>query len=185
MTTRSCLLPSNLYQAVREATADIGLTQDAPENLRIGEAARLWWLHGAMQVRMQCSGAGIGRSGLAVGVAYFRCHMTVMFSLVLGLLLQQLLRLPPFESDFNCFCSALYVVDYAIHFLLRHEEIRRTGQPVIKTLPTASGDIGRALMICAVTTAIGFYAFIPTTYDGVAELGLISGSGMVISLLVT
>jgi hopanoid biosynthesis associated RND transporter like protein HpnN len=45
--------------------------------------------------------------------------------------------------------------------------------------------IGESLSLCAVTTAIGFYAFIPTDYDGVAELGWISGTGMFISLVVT
>ena len=40
-------------------------------------------------------------------------------------------------------------------------------------------------MACAITNAIGFYAFIPTDYSGVAELGVISGTGMLISLLVT
>jgi hopanoid biosynthesis associated RND transporter like protein HpnN len=37
--------------------------------------------------------------------------------------------------------------------------------------------------LCSITTAIGFYAFIPTAFKGVAELGLISGTGMFISLI--
>ena len=40
-------------------------------------------------------------------------------------------------------------------------------------------------MLCTVTTAIGFFVFIPTDYRGVAELGLISGAGMFIILFVT
>lgn len=181
-------------RAVREAAADIGLTQDAPENLRItGEAALAYdELHSAMRGAQD---AGVLALVLVIVVLLlalrtFGAIMTVMFSLVLGLLLTAAFATAA-VGHLNLISIAfavLYIglgVDYAIHFLLRHEEIRRTGQPVIKTLPTASGDIGRALMICAVTTAIGFYAFIPTTYDGVAELGLISGSGMVISLLVT
>jgi hopanoid biosynthesis associated RND transporter like protein HpnN len=36
-----------------------------------------------------------------------------------------------------------------------------------------------------VTTAIGFFAFVPTDFVGVAELGLISGVGMFISLICT
>ena len=35
----------------------------------------------------------------------------------------------------------------------------------------------------SLTTAIGFYAFAPTPYRGVAELGLIAGTGMFVSLL--
>ena len=35
------------------------------------------------------------------------------------------------------------------------------------------------------TTAIVFFAFLPTAYAGVAELGLISGTGMFISLFIS
>jgi len=45
--------------------------------------------------------------------------------------------------------------------------------------------VGPSLLICALTTAIGFYAFIPTTFLGIAELGIISGTGMFISLFIT
>jgi len=84
--------------------------------------------------------------------------------------------------------AVLYIglgVDYAIHFLLRHEELRKPDQSVATTLYKAGGDMGQSLLICAITTAIGFYAFMPTTYRGVAELGLISGTGMMISFLIT
>ena len=43
----------------------------------------------------------------------------------------------------------------------------------------------KPLVLCALTTAIGFYAFIPTSYTGVAELGWIAGSGMIISFILT
>jgi hopanoid biosynthesis associated RND transporter like protein HpnN len=42
--------------------------------------------------------------------------------------------------------------------------------------------VGVSLCLCALTTAIGFFAFAPTEYAGVAELGIIAGSGMFISL---
>jgi len=38
-------------------------------------------------------------------------------------------------------------------------------------------------VLCAATTAIGFYSFAPTDYTGVAELGIIAGTGMLISLV--
>jgi hopanoid biosynthesis associated RND transporter like protein HpnN len=49
----------------------------------------------------------------------------------------------------------------------------------------AARDIGGSLVLCAATTAIGFFAFVPTDFVGVAELGLISGAGMFISLFCT
>ncbi len=52
-------------------------------------------------------------------------------------------------------------------------------------LNSASRHVGVSLILCALTTAIGFFAFIPTAYRGVAELGLIAGVGMFISLAVS
>lgn len=181
--------------AIREAARNLGITADSPTKLRItGEAALAFdELHSAMR---GAQNAGMLALVLVIVVLLIALRtigaiMTVLFSLALGLLL---------TAAFATFAvghlnlisiafAVLYIglgIDYAIHFLLRHEEVQRTtGLPVTETLPKASGDIGHALMLCAVTTAIGFYAFMPTTYDGVAELGLISGSGMMISLLVT
>jgi len=76
-------------------------------------------------------------------------------------------------------------VEYAIHFCLRYRDnllhhvhrelaIRST---LISTSPS--------LILCAGTTAIGLYAFIPTDYKGVSELGLLAGTSLFISLLVT
>jgi hopanoid biosynthesis associated RND transporter like protein HpnN len=45
--------------------------------------------------------------------------------------------------------------------------------------------LGFSLFLCALTTSIGFFAFIPTDYKGVSELGLISGGGMFVGLFVS
>ncbi|MEA3277659.1 MAG: MMPL family transporter [Pseudomonadota bacterium] len=80
----------------------------------------------------------------------------------------------------------LYVglgVDYAIHFILRFEELRSGGADPARALRGTTLDLSGAFALCAVTTAIGFYAFVPTAYAGVSELGLIAGTSMFISLL--
>jgi len=74
-------------------------------------------------------------------------------------------------------------VDFGIHFTLRYREVRRAGLAHPGALGDAAREVGSSLVLCALTTAIGFYAFIPTGYVGVAELGVISGTGMFISLL--
>lgn len=82
--------------------------------------------------------------------------------------------------------AVLYIglgVDYAIHFCLRFKELLFQGQPQTLALQQTARDIGSSLVLCAFTTAIGFYAFIPTVFKGVAELGLISGTGMFIGLI--
>ena len=82
--------------------------------------------------------------------------------------------------------AVLYIglsVDYAIHFCLRYKELIQQAVPPTTALEQTARDIGSSLVLCSVTTAIGFYAFIPTVFAGVAELGLISGTGMFISLI--
>ena len=84
--------------------------------------------------------------------------------------------------------AILYIglgVDFAIHFCLRYREHIEHGENSSAALKNTITNIGKSLALCAVTTAIGFYAFIPTDYSGVAELGWISGTGMLISLLIT
>jgi hopanoid biosynthesis associated RND transporter like protein HpnN len=73
--------------------------------------------------------------------------------------------------------------DYIIHVCLRVKELLAAGWDRDDAIAQTVGGIGSSLVISAVTTAAGFYAFIPTAFSGVAELGLISGTGMFISLL--
>jgi hopanoid biosynthesis associated RND transporter like protein HpnN len=84
--------------------------------------------------------------------------------------------------------SILYIglgIDYAIHLCLGYREIRAEGVEHGEALRRTSERVGRSLVLSAVTTAACFYAFIPTDFVGLGELGLISGTGMFISLFVT
>ena len=84
--------------------------------------------------------------------------------------------------------AVLYIglgVDFAIHYCLRYREHLIGGADRGGALDRTSASIGGSLFLCAVSTAIGFFAFIPTDYTGVAELGWISGFGMFISFAVT
>ena len=83
--------------------------------------------------------------------------------------------------------AVLYVglaIDFAIHLCLRYQE--HCGTLVKKSaVELTMLDLGRSITLCAFTTSVGFLAFIPTDYKGVAELGLISGVGMLISLVIS
>ncbi len=84
--------------------------------------------------------------------------------------------------------AVLYIglgVAYAIHFCLRYREVTSEGSSHVEALRTTARDVGGSLVLCAVTTGIGFFAFVPTDFRGVSELGLISGTGMFISLFAT
>ena len=82
--------------------------------------------------------------------------------------------------------AVLYIglgVSYAIHYCLRCQEVARSGASWPEALDGSARDVGAALTICALTTGIGFFAFVPTDFTGVSELGIISGTGMFISLV--
>ena len=72
-------------------------------------------------------------------------------------------------------------IDFAIHFSLRYQEEVQGGLPVDQALIKTSVTVGAPLALCAPTTALAFYAFMATDYVGLAQLGLISGTGMFIS----
>ncbi|CCQ73418.1 MMPL family transporter [Magnetospira sp. QH-2] len=71
-------------------------------------------------------------------------------------------------------------VDFGIHFSLRFLEAFRGD--VSEALNAAARATGGPLALCAIAAAIAFYAFLPTDYVGLAQLGLIAGSGMFIAL---
>lgn len=82
--------------------------------------------------------------------------------------------------------AVLYVglgLDYALYLALRYRELRQHGTPHREAIPQAAGDIGGFMFVCAATTSLGFLAFVPTAFTGIAGLGLISGAGMFISLV--
>lgn len=73
-------------------------------------------------------------------------------------------------------------VDFAIQFSVRFREYRLiSGDPATAMALTAR-LAGPQMMVAALTTAAGFLAFLPTSFGGVAELGLIAGAGMLIAV---
>jgi hopanoid biosynthesis associated RND transporter like protein HpnN len=76
-------------------------------------------------------------------------------------------------------------VDFMIHLGMHVTSALRAGEDVEPALLAATEATGAALVLCAVTTAIGFLAFLPTDYRGVSELGLISAGGMLVIVVQT
>lgn len=84
--------------------------------------------------------------------------------------------------------GVLYVglgIDYALYLCMQYRERLGHAEMHSQALPHAAKDIGGFMVVCALTTSIGFLAFTPTDFTGIAELGLISGTGMFISLAVS
>ena len=76
-------------------------------------------------------------------------------------------------------------VDFAIQFSVRYREVRLHVPDPDQALSTTAHMVGPQIMVAAAATAAGFLAFVPTSFSGVAELGLIAGVGMVIAFLST
>ncbi|CAL1239336.1 MMPL family transporter [Candidatus Methylocalor cossyra] len=74
---------------------------------------------------------------------------------------------------------------YSSHFCLRYRELVLRGHPSRAALRETLASTGSALVLSALTAAIGLYAYIPTTFSGVAELGIIAGTSMFIALATT
>ena len=127
---------------------------------------------------------------MLAGLGSVRLVLAALFTLLTGLIFTAAFAALA-VGELNLISVAFAVlylglgVDFAIHYCLRYREGRVAGEDNGTALRNASAKVGGALFLCAASTATGFFAFIPTAYTGVAELGLISGVGMFISLAVT
>ncbi|WDI30916.1 MMPL family transporter [Hyphococcus flavus] len=76
-------------------------------------------------------------------------------------------------------------LDFAIHLFLHIQERRAAGQDNREALKGALHEVGPALALAGPTTALAFLSFVPTKFDGIAQLGMIAAVGVIIALLVT
>ena len=74
-------------------------------------------------------------------------------------------------------------VDFGIQVSVRFNAERLAGKDPLAALEHAAERIGEPLLIAAAAIFLGFGAFLPTDYVGIAQLGVISGIGIVIALI--
>jgi uncharacterized protein len=74
-------------------------------------------------------------------------------------------------------------VDFGIQFAVRYRHERHSNDDLRVALVSAAREAGKPLALAAAATAAGFWAFLPTNYRGVSELGLIAGAGMIIAFV--
>jgi len=189
--------------AVRAAAARLGLTPDRGFRVRLTGPVALDY----EQLESARKGAGVAAPVsfilvalvLFVGLRSMRLVLASLATLVIGLLLTAgFATLAVGELNLVSVAFAVLFIglgiDFSIHLALRYREIVARGDSdglasddkavAAAVVDGAAVHVGRALVLCATTTAAGFYVFIPTAYRGVAELGLIAGSGMFIALAV-
>ena len=74
-------------------------------------------------------------------------------------------------------------VDFGIQFCICYRAKRHLHDDLRSALREAGGEVGVPLALAGASTAAGFYAFLPTEYHGVSELGLIAGTGMIVAFV--
>jgi hypothetical protein len=112
--------------------------------------------------------------------------VAVFFSLMVGLAATAALGIA-LVGAFNLISIAFFVlfvglgVDFGIQFSVRYRSERRDHPDLRDALSSAARKAGKPLALASVATAVGFFAFLPTNYLGLSELGLIAGCGMLIA----
>ena len=74
-------------------------------------------------------------------------------------------------------------IDFSIHFAMSVQEERLAGAVTPRAMERSVKHIGAALALCAPTSAIAFFAFAPTQFVGMAQLGIISGVGVLVAFV--
>jgi hopanoid biosynthesis associated RND transporter like protein HpnN len=86
------------------------------------------------------------------------------------------------SSAFGAVLSGLGI-DYSIYLIARYVQLRRADHSVEEALVKAAGSVGPGITVAAVSTAVAFFMTGLTGFTGVAELGVISGGGVLLCLV--
>jgi hopanoid biosynthesis associated RND transporter like protein HpnN len=76
-------------------------------------------------------------------------------------------------------------IDFGTHLGLRHLEAARGGAPFGDALREAMRGEWPSISLSALCAALAFLSFVPTSYVGLAEFGIISAFGMLVALVIT
>jgi uncharacterized protein len=127
---------------------------------------------------------------LWLAVRSMRIVLAILCTTLIGLVLTAAIGLVA-TGRFNLISVAfipLFVglgVDFSIQFSVR-SLAERLVRPDLETALVATGAaIGKALALSAAAIGAGFFAFLPTSYLGVAELGTVAGLGMAVAFALT
>ncbi len=189
------LLPGReAMRSVRESARELALTPENGVRVRITGNVALN-TEEMLLVARQVLGtgvlafAGIGAI-LMLALQSARLVLAILVTLVVGLIWT--LAFAAFAvGHLNVVSIAFAIlfiglgVDFGIHVTMRYAELVRAGENHAQALHETVESVGGSLLLCAITTAIGFYVFVPTEYRAVGELGLIAGTGMIVSLFCT
>ena len=181
-------------QALRDAAAKLEFVASGKARVRITGSVPL----ADEEFATVAQGAVAGLVGslvlitlwLFLAVRSWRLIVPILLTLVLGLLLTTgfaALAVGTLNLISIAF-AVLFVgiaVDFSIQFSVRFREMRLARPDAGDALAETARRAGVQVLIAATATAAGFVAFVPTSFSGVAQLGLIAGIGMVFAFICT
>ena len=145
-------------------------------------ADKAWLVGGAMLAAVMLM--------LWLATRSFRILACILATTIAGLLLTAAAGLAA-VGRFNLISVAfipLFVglgIDFGIQLSVRFRAERLIDPAIPPALARAAAGIGGSLAVAAAAITLGLFAFLPTSYIGVSELGVIAGLGMIIALLLT
>jgi hypothetical protein len=180
--------------AVRKAAADIDIASNYQARLRLTGPVPIADEEFAT-VKEGALVNGIGTVIIVLIILWFalkaaRIIASVFIALTAGLAITAALGFA-LVGSLNLISVAFFVlfvglgVDFCIQYSVRYRDERHKGDTLHDALIDAGKSVGGPLTLAAAATAAGFLAFLPTDYQGVSELGLIAGLGMIIAYAVT
>jgi uncharacterized protein len=178
--------------AIRQAAHEIGLDADPQVRVRLTGPVPL----ADEEFATLADGAALNVTIMILAVVVllwialssWRLIAAVLLSLAVGLIVTTAFGLAAFGS-FNLISVAFAVlfvglgVDFGIQFCVCYRARRYSSEDLHLALRDAGGEVGGALALAAASIAAGFYAFLPTEYRGVSELGVIAGTGMIVAFV--
>jgi hopanoid biosynthesis associated RND transporter like protein HpnN len=181
--------------AIRKAARELGLdSQQPPLRVRLTGPVPL----ADEEFATLADGAALNASLMLLAlvvllwaaVRSWRVILAIILSLVAGLIVTTAFGLLTF-GKFNLISVAFAVlfvglgVDFGIQYCVCYRAKRHANDDLQLALRLAGEEVGTALALAAASITAGFYAFLPTEYRGVSELGIIAGTGMIVAFVAT
>jgi len=177
---------------LRKVVAELGLDQDNDVRVRTTGTFPLAYEE-SKHVLQQVKWAGLASLGLVTiillfGLGSLRLVFCSVITLLVGLVWTAAFAAAAI-GHLNLISIAFGVlfiglgIDFAIHISVQFSNQLEKGARPEDALGAAASSVGGSLVMGAVTTAVAFFAFVPTKFTGVGELGLIAGTGMFVALL--
>lgn len=76
-------------------------------------------------------------------------------------------------------------IDFGIHFIMRYQEEKEYGKNIKESISSSIIRTGKGVIAGAITTSFAFMTTVFTDFKGIAELGFIAGTGILICLVAT